>query len=299
MSLVPFSQLMADAESGGYAVGYFEAWNLESLLAIADAAKAMRSPVMLGFSGIYLPNMEFDGCTSLRPYAALCTEICRNIPTSACMVFNESPYIEWVYEAIKLEFGLVMFSDPELTYKAQTEKVRLVTEKAHASSVAVEGELKALPGVAGKLSKIPANLHLTDPAQAQTFVEVTGVDSLAVNVGQVHVHGRNPIRLDLARLAGLRKAISVPMVLHGGTSIRHQDISKAIALGVRKINVGSVLKRTYFEALRRASQKVESNYNPYDVVGSGLRGDVLAAGRAALRRTVERLMVLYGSAGRP
>ena len=87
------------------------------------------------------------------------------------------------------------------------------------------------------------------------------------------------------------------MALHGGTSIRREDIRAAITLGVSKINVGSVPKRSYFDALRSASARVDVNYNPYDVVGSGMREDVFAAGRVALMRTVEQFTVLYMSAG--
>jgi fructose/tagatose bisphosphate aldolase len=86
--------------------------------------------------------------------------------------------------------------------------------------------------------------------------------------------------------------------LHGGTSIYRRDLLEAIRLGVRKINIGSVLKTSYFEAVRNACQKVDSEYNPYEVVGSGLEKDVLAAGRAALKKTVEDLMLLAGSAGK-
>ena len=77
MPLVPFRELMQDAERGNYAVGYFEGWNLESLLAVADAAEATRSPVILGFSGIYLPHPERRVADPLAVYAAMGTEVGR------------------------------------------------------------------------------------------------------------------------------------------------------------------------------------------------------------------------------
>jgi ketose-bisphosphate aldolase len=298
MSIVSFRELMAEAKSHQYAVGYFEAWNLESVLAVADAASAMRSPVMLGFSGIYVPNSEPEGSKRLRPYAALGLEVCRQLSIPACLVFNESPHLDWVKEAIQLEFGLVMFSDPEIDFEDQPEHIRRVVEEAHPKSVAVEAELKALPGVMHGLSAVPEDLHLTDPDQARAFVEFTGVDSLAVNVGQVHVHGRKEVGLDLPRLAALQRALSVPLALHGGTSISPAYVVEAIKLGILKINVGSGLKRSYFEGLRSACAKIDTDYNPYEVVGSGLPIDVLAAGRVALMKTVEHFMSIYGSAGK-
>jgi len=298
MSLVPFRQLMEEADAGGYAVGYFESWNLESLLAVADAATSVRSPVLLGFSGIYLPSTEGGVKGRLSPYAALGTEVCRQVPVPACLVFNESPYFDWVQEAIDLQFGLVMFTDENLTSEEQQQCVRQIVEKAHRASVAVEGEIRALPGVGGELSGVPEDLRLTDPEEARAFVELTDVDALAVNIGQAHVRGRGGVRLNLARLAKLRQTVTVPLVLHGGSSIYRPDLLEAIRIGVRKINVGRVLKISYFEAVRYACQKFDGDYNPYEVVGSGLDKDILAAGRTALRKTVEDLMFLSGSAGK-
>jgi fructose/tagatose bisphosphate aldolase len=298
MPIVSFRDLMAEAEAGNYAVGYFEVWNLESLLAVADAASAMRSPVLLGFSGIHLPIIEIEGPRRLRSFAALGIEVCRQLSVPACLVFNESPHANWVGEAIDLNFGLVMFSDPDLSLEDEQEHVRQIVAKAHPKAVAVEGEVKALPGVMLGVDSVPDDLHLSDPEQARAFVEFTGVDSLAVNVGQVHVHGRREIHLDFSRLSELRKEIPVPLVLHGGTSISPSDVSEAINLGVRKINLGSVLKRSFFDGLRTACARVDEDYNPYEVVGSGSASDVLAAGRAALQKTVERFMGIYRSAGK-
>jgi fructose/tagatose bisphosphate aldolase len=298
MPIVPFPDLMAAAESGNYAVGYFEVWNLESVLAVADAASALRSPVMLGFSGIYLPFAESESTTRLGPFAALGTEVCRQLPTPACLVFNESPYADWVHAAINLNFGLVMFSDPHLSPEDEREHVRRIAAQAHASSIAVEGEVTALPGVQFGVSSVPDDLHLTDAKGAREFVEYTGVDSLGVNIGQVHVHGRREIHLDLARLVALRKEIHVPLALHGGTSISAADVSEAINLGVRKINLGSILKKSYFEGLRAACAQHADDYNPYEIVGSGSEKDVLAAGRSSLRKTVEHFMTVYRSAGK-
>ena len=118
------TELMTDAERGGYAVGYFESWNLESLLAVCDAAEATRSPVLLGFSGIYLPHPARVVHEPLSLYAALGLEAIRRLSVPACLVFNESPDFEWVLEAIGLGFGLVMFSDETLSFDGQVEQVR-------------------------------------------------------------------------------------------------------------------------------------------------------------------------------
>jgi len=296
MALVPFNELMCEAEKGNYAVGYFESWNLESLQAVADAAESTRSPVILGFSGIYLPHPARTTRENLRVYAALGLETCRNLSVPSCLLFNESPDFDWVTEAIELGFGLVMYTDEEVSVEEQVERVRAIVERAHRKGVAVEGELTPLPGVGGELSAAPELNCLDDPEVARSFVERTQVDAFAVNLGQVHVHGRSMIQLNLARLRELREKITVPLVLHGATSVSQSDLKDAIQLGVRKINVGSVLKRSFFEAMRSACSSISEGYNPYEVVGSGLEKDVLTHARIALQKKVEELMNLFGSA---
>lgn len=298
MSLVSFNDLMAEAESGGYAVGYFESWNMQSLQAVADAAEATKSPVILGFGGIYLADPRVIVKDHLSMYAAVGIEACKSLSVPACLIFNESPRLDLVLDAIDLGFRLVMFSDEDLSLEDETECIRQVVEKAHRASVAVEAEMAPLPGVDGELSTAPDDLRLTDPKQALEFVQLTGIDAIAVNIGQSHLHGRSETRLNFSRLKELREVISIPLVLHGGSSISREDVKEASRLGIRKINVGSVLKRSCFEAVRSACARVDKDYNPYEVIGCGLESDVLTAGRVALQKTVEGLMCLFGSAGK-
>jgi fructose/tagatose bisphosphate aldolase len=218
--------------------------------------------------------------------------------TPACLLFNESAHMDWVMAAIDLGFSQVMFTDDDMDYSTLVERVRQVVAKAHPAGVAVEGEISAVPGLSGELSAAPSDLHMTDPSLAHQFVGQTGVDVLAVNVGQAHLHGRQKVHLNLERLAELREAVPVPLVLHGSTSVAREDLVSAVKLGIRKINVGSILKLAYFEATREACQRVGEHYNPYQVVGSGQEQDILVAGRLAVQRVTEELMHLFGSAGR-
>jgi fructose/tagatose bisphosphate aldolase len=295
MSFEKFNTLMEAARRGSYAVGYYESWDLESLQAVADAAEARRSPVLLGFSGVYLHHPERLTNEPLGDYAALGNEVCRRVSVPACLVYNESPHFGRVMEAIDCNFGLVMYSAED---ERLAERVREVVEYAHPRGVAVEAEMTALPGVAGELSRAPEVVPVTNPALARAFVEQTGIDALAVNVGQAHVHGREEVALDLTALSELSKAVRVPMVLHGATSVRRADLQAAIHLGIRKVNFGSILKRTYFEALRSVIAGTGERYNPYEVVGSGLKNDVLTQARLAMQKVVEDFMVLLGSAGK-
>jgi fructose/tagatose bisphosphate aldolase len=92
--------------------------------------------------------------------------------------------------------------------------------------------------------------------------------------------------------------VQVPLVLHGATSIDRDDLRAAIALGIRKVNVGSALKQAFFDAVRRACLRQDDPYNPYEVIGSGLEADILVQGRLAMQDVVEAYLRLFGSAGK-
>ncbi len=289
---------MAHAEREQYAVGFFESWNLESLSAIADAAEATKSPVLMGFSGIYLNHPKRLRSEVLGVYSSMGLEVCRRSSIPAALVFNESPNPERVIEAIDLGFGLVMFADHKLSSTNQMTQVQQIVELAHRAGVAVEGEAESLPGIAGNLTDFPVDARLTNVEFAQEFIEQTGVDAFAANIGQMHFHGKRAIHLNLDLLRELNDVLDVPLVLHGSTSVSEEDLTEAIKYGIRKINLGSILKQTYFDALREACDSTDDTYNPYEVIGSGLKEDVLMAGRIALQSKVEYYLRLFGSAGK-
>jgi fructose/tagatose bisphosphate aldolase len=216
----------------------------------------------------------------------------------ACLLFNESPSYDWVLEAVERGFGMVMFADERKDFDALVETTSRVCRVAHASSVAVEGEPHSLPGVSGDLLSAPAERNMTDPTRAREFARATGIDAIAVNVGQAHLHGRGVVRLDLDRVAKLRRAVDIPLVLHGATSVSRDDLREAIHRGARKINVGSSLKRTCIESMRAALSRFGADYNPYEVVGSGLSQDVMVACRGAVQEMTKGYLELFGSAGK-
>jgi fructose/tagatose bisphosphate aldolase len=289
---------MGEAEAGNYAVGYFESWDSTSLLAVADAASQTRSPVLLGFSGLYLSHPNRQVQDPLSVYFALGLEVCQHLSVPAALVYNESPDAVSVLEAARLGFSLVMYSDEDLGPITQQARVRRIADEAHQLGSAVEGEIRALPGMTSMLTMPVSDEPLTDIDVALEFVNETKVDALAVNLGQMHLHGRHRLGLDLERLRELNSVLDVPLVLHGASSVDKDALKAAISLGIRKINVGSWLKQTYFETLRDSCNATAQDYNPYVVVGSGLEGDVFAATRLALCDRVAELMVLFGSANK-
>ena len=295
MPLVNFKELMTDAGKRRYAVGYFESWNLESLLAAYDAAEKLRSPIILGFSGIFLTHYDRVIKDPLKLYASLADEACRQIKVPACSIFNESSKLDEVLDAIDMGYKMVMFTDEKLSFEKQVERVSIVVKKAHKKNVAVEGELASLPGIGSELTELPDDLKFTTPESAINFVNQTNVDSLAINIGQAHMHGKREIHLKLDALVEIKKKVKIPLVLHGGSYINPDDIKNAIEIGIRKINVGSILKKVYFQKIKETVENLSLSSNPYDIVGSGFKNDIHTKARLAVQAVIENFMIQYGS----
>jgi ketose-bisphosphate aldolase len=295
MSLVDFKELMGHAEKNKYAVGYFESWNLESLLAAYDAAERLHSPIILGFSGMFLTHSDRVFKEPLELYAKLADEACRQISVPACSIFNESPNLAAVLDAIDMGYKMVMFTDEKITFDEQVKKVTAVVNKAHKKNVAVEGELVSLQGIGSELTELPDDLKFTTPESALSFVGQTGVDSLAINIGQAHMHGKTEIHLNLNALVEIKKKVNTPLVLHGGSYINPQDMKNAIEIGIRKINVGSILKKVYFQKIKDTTEHLSAGSNPYEIVGSGFKKDINTQARIALQQTIEGFIMQYGS----
>ena len=120
---------------------------------------------------------------------------------------------------------------------------RRIVEAAHAIGAAVQAEFGELPDASGEMGG--GGGHLTDPAQAARFFDETGIDALAVSVGNVHTLTRGKANIDWARLAAIHQAVPLPLVIHGGTGFPDEAIPQAVALGVAKFNYGTVLKRSF------------------------------------------------------
>jgi ketose-bisphosphate aldolase len=289
MSLEPIDCMMRRCQEGGYAVGYFESWNLESLQGVLDAAEQTRSPIIVGFNGDFLSRGDRLAGERLALYAALGKAAAEAAKVPCGLIFNECPLEQWVLEAIDAGFNLVVPTDPRLSYDNYARLTKRVVQHAHQRRVAVEAELGELP--CGASGKVEGDRTLTDPALAEKFVRETGVDLLAVSVGNVHIHVNGEQNLDLDHLAALHNRVKIPLVLHGGTGIAPASLKEAIRLGVAKVNYGTYLKQRYLKAVQAALARQPSN--PHEVLGLGGKADAMVAGRKAVRDAVlERIGIL-------
>jgi ketose-bisphosphate aldolase len=295
MPLTPIAKLVASARLGDYALGYFESWNLESLQGVVDAAEATRSPIILGFNGEFLSRPGRRAKERLQWYAQLGRAAAETATVPCGLIFNECPLDDWVRAAATAGFNLVMPADPTADLADYTQRVKSIVTHAHQHGAAVEAELGELP--CGESGQVAAHGHPTDPEAAAQFVQQTGVDLLAVSVGNIHILVRGQQELKLGQLEAIhRRMPDLPLVLHGGTGIGASSIRQAIGLGVVKVNYGTYLKQRYAAAVR-AALAVEV-VNPHRWFGIGDDEDVMVAGRLAVRDAVFERIETLGCCGK-
>jgi fructose/tagatose bisphosphate aldolase len=175
--------------------------------------------------------------------------------------------------------------------------VRDLCRVAHQAGVAVEGELGS-PAEATASGVDHSHERLTDPDEAARFVEETGVDCLAVSVGNVHILMGEEAAIDMERLRSIHERVGVPLVIHGGTSFPPSAVAPAIALGVAKFNVGTVLKHECWSGLESAVGSAGADPDVHRLLGSHKSSDVMAAAQERMTSKVRSLIRQYGGSGR-
>jgi ketose-bisphosphate aldolase len=284
-------EILKKAQQGKYAVGSFNFSTAEVLKAITAAAKELNAPVIVSTS-------ESEGnFIGLREAAALVEAWRRGTNLPIILNLDHGKSLLAVKEAVEAGYNAVHFDGSALPYetnivqtKAVVDYVRQI-EGAYSRRIIVEGEVGYLRGASSLHSEAleikPEDL--TTPLQARSFVGQTGVDSLAVAIGNAHgVFAAGQEKLDLERLAEIKEALGekVFLVLHGGSGISDEDIKKSIELGIVKINVNTELRVAYKEALQEELKERPQETTPYKILEPSFE---------AVKKVVEEKIKLFGS----
>ena len=229
--LVNMKDILADARKGRYAVGFFNAVNVEMARAVIETAEELHAPVIVGTAQVLLPVMPLE---RVAEYLIPMAEKAR-VPVA--VHYDHGLTFDRCMEALKLGFSSVMYDCSSAPYEQNVSRVAEMVRICHAMGVTVEGELGHVGDNegAGKLNN-PEDWY-TDPAMAADYVHRTGVDALAVAVGNAHGDYKFPPRLDFERISAIREAAGIPLVLHGGSGLLDDDFREAIRRGVCKINI--------------------------------------------------------------
>ncbi len=283
MAFVTNAELLARAMAGGYAVGAFNTNNLEITLSIVEAAVQERSPFILAVS----PGaMKYAGVAYLAAIARVASDS-TDVPMSLHLDHGTS--LEEVKAALDHGFSSVMIDGSKLPFEENISLTRQAVEMARAAGASTEAELGRLVGVEDQISVSEREASMTDPAQAAEFVERTGIDALAVSIGNAHGWYKGEPKLDFERLREIRTRVSIPLVLHGASGIPDDMIREACAIGVDKINIDTEVRDAFRQAVARFVSENPEQIDPRKI---------LAPAREAMREVVARKMRLFGCAGR-
>ncbi len=260
--LVNMNDVLLPARKDGYGVGFFNAINVEMARAVIETAEELNCPVMVGTAEILLPAME------LERVAEYLIPMARKATVPVCVHYDHGLTYDRCMEALELGFTSIMYDCSTLPYEENVARVADIVSKCHARGVTVEGELGHVGDNegAGKLSK-PSDFY-TDPAQAADYVARTGVDSLAVAVGNAHGDYKFPPKLDFDRIQAIADATGIPLVLHGGSGLTDDDFREAIRRGVCKINIFTDIDKAGKAGIERgiaAGEKSMFGLIPYEI----------------------------------
>lgn len=248
MSLATFKEMLTDAKKRKYAIGSFNAWDIYSAKNIVDTAEKLRSPVIIS---LWQPELDFAGEKELYE---LCVSFGRSASIPVAIFIDHAKELKDIERAIQLGATSVMIDGSHLSLKDNITFTTQAAEIAHNAGVSIEGEI----GVLGEEDGAdPDEAYYTDVNEAKLFVEETGVDALAVAIGNAHGYYKSTPHLDLDRLASINSCVDVPLVLHGGSGIPTEDLRRAVDLGITKVNIGVEPRSAFMAGLRKALAELD------------------------------------------
>ena len=295
MPLISFNDMMEQAKAESYAVGYFETWDLKSLIAVLRAAESAASPVIVGFSGIYLPRFLGEELRWFASYAQAGRAAAEAAQVPVSYIFNESYFLDWVDASMDHGFNVVMFSDEGLSHSERVAKIEALAAKAHGRGIAVEAEMGEPPDAPHARG---SDFSMTDPDEAEEFVRKTSIDALGIVVGNRHSDHGEGVELDIGLIESIDAKVGVPLVLHAGSNVDEQSMREAVRAGIRKVNIGRAVKKAAFHSVQERSSHIGSEYPGYEVLGAGGPIDLFGGIDEAIGDAVRKLMDLFGSSGR-
>lgn len=296
--LVSSKELVDSAKAGGYAVGAFNAVNMESVQAIFSAAEKERAPFIIQVTQTTMSYTRAEELTAI--IFALAER--STVPLALHLDHGRSfgivmKFLRMGFTSVMIDGSLQEDGKTPRTYEENVEVTRKVIEAAHSVGVSVEAEI-------GRLGQIgeDSQTALTDPEEAERFVRDVGdIDMLAVAIGTRHglFKGRPIIRSD--RVKEISDRINLPLVMHGGTGVPDEDVQSAIKAGIAKVNIDTQIRVAFYEAVRDAVLATEKEHAKADASGDTRKYDIrkiLSPGRDAMTEAIAEKMRLFGSSGK-
>lgn len=280
--LVNLNDVLLPAKKNHYAVGLFNAVNLELARGIISAAESTGSPVIMGTAEILLPYGPLEELSYfLLPMAKKA-----NVPV--VIHLDHGLNKETCLKALELGFSSIMYDCSTDSYDENVKKVKEMADIAHSYGATIEGELGHVGdnegSAEGSSHMIDPKQFYTEPKMAKDYVEKTGVDALAIAVGNAHGAYKLPPKLDFERIRTIAKTVDVPLVLHGGSGLTDSDFKQAIQDGISKVNI--------FTDINVAAVKAE--FKQFSDMDKGII-DLIPAAVEAVKQETAKKMQLFDS----
>lgn len=281
--LVTGREILEHAHKNNYAVGAFNVNNMEIVQAIVEAAEETNSPVILQASqgGLKYAGVEY--------IAALGRVAAEKAKVPVALHLDHGTDFAQVMLCIRNGFTSVMIDGSKHQLEDNILVTKKVIEVAHAVGVSVEAELGKIGGTEDDVTVDEREATFTDPNEAKTFVDETGVDSLAIAVGTAHGVYKGEPKLDFDRIKTIKELLNIPLVLHGSSGVPAEAIKKAVEGGINKINIDTDLRIAFTQAIRDYNKENPDNIDPRKV---------LKPAKEAMKEIIKVKMELFGSAGR-
>ena len=287
MAFVTTKEMLKEAQKGRYAIGAFNANNMEIIQAIVETAEEEKAPVILQASQ---GAIKYAGLDSIVAMVKVMAEKV-SIPV-ALHLDHGTDYYQNI-KCLRAGFTSLMYDGSKLSFDENVKMTKKVVEMAHACDIPVEAELGQIgkmgdsdePGVA--LEKVKENMAV--PEEAVKFVELTEIDFLAAAVGTIH-GCRTPIaKLDIPRIERIRELTGVPLVLHGASGADDDEVRKGIAAGICKINIDTRIRLYFVKKMREVLGKNPEEIDPRKILGPA---------KEAAKEIIRDRMRVFGCSGK-
>lgn len=282
--LVTMTELLSVAYKNKFAVGAFNVGNGEFLRAILETAEAQESPLILA---IHPSELEF----LTDSFVAFCREAANKIRVPVVIHLDHGANNTDILRAIRCGFTSVMIDASKYNFEENVRITREGVAIAKAAGVSIEAELGTVGQAEGSIEGGGDDILYTEPIEAENFVAMTEIDTLAVAIGTAHgfyPKSKKP-KLQLDRLKQIQSVVSIPLVLHGGSDNTDEEVAESIQYGISKINISSEMKRAFFNQLRVNLEESPKGFEPTLLFPTAID---------AAKQLIIQKMELFGSIGK-
>ena len=282
MPLVSTHELLFKADQKGYAVGAFNANNMEIIQAIVEAAELEKSPVIMQASQGAINYAGLEYITQMVTIAA------QQATIPVALHLDHGTDFPQVVRCIRSGFTSVMYDGSKLPLEENIALTRQVLAMSQPIGVSVEAELGKIGGTEDNVHVDQRDALFTDPEEARYFVEQTGVDSLAIAIGTAHGRYQGEPQLDFARLQKIKDLVKIPLVLHGSSGVPDDAVRQAIQLGICKVNIDTNIREAFVGEMRRIIEEKPDEIDPRKILGPA---------RQATVKIIREKIRVFGSSG--